>query len=99
NTADVWYVGAMPRVSSLSRRNRHQSRAQNAVRNGVALLQDHDDAAGFLLGRHRRYGLMEMGVELVARSRCDFTHLIALKCRIQLAQCGFDAFLPGFRGL
>src|SRR5690606_40671056 len=91
------YLGPIQRFSSLlAGGNHHQCRTQYAIRQGVAFLQDLNNGTGRLFGRHRRDSLMEMRVEFVARSRCNFTHLIALEGAIELTQCGFHTFFPGF---
>ena len=58
--------------------DRDQSRAQYAICNEVALLQNGYHCVGFLLGRDHTDGLMMVRIKLGASGRVDFNHLVAL---------------------
>ena len=55
-------------------------------------MQHGDHSVGFLFSGYHADGLVLVRVEFGARCRVDGDHLVALKCRFQLAQGGLGTF-------
>src|SRR6185436_13780622 len=73
----------------------HQRRAQHAVMQRVALLQQGHDRVGFLVALDLADGLVAVGVELLARGGRHGLHVELVEHRVQLARGELHAFLEG----